>query len=770
MLFFVLSSALAQDVTSGGDMPTLNAQVFTPSIDSARFIRLTDSDLGAPGASWRATAGYHRAPLNYVDSQLQTSLLLHDVVAADLAAAWAFDHARVGVGVPIMLHSTDGDTIDQSGIGDLVVDAKWRWLDGEDGFGSALSGRLIAPTSTMQLGLANEGWGLDAELALDRDVGSVRWLGTLGYAHRPTHAMQNVTWGPQLRLGLGASVALSDKSALMGELSAGQVVNDLSNPAGRPLELLVGGQHLFSDKTLVRPAVAVGLNGSVGTPQVRALVSVARVRAADGDRDGDGFADSLDACPDEPEDFDRYQDEDGCPEDTLVTIRIVDGDGEPGTRPWESGDEEGWSGDTAELPEGPREFIVDGQPQVAEIPDGEPTEVVLDVPAPRGALTVRAVDPDGQPVPDAQWTGRGPTNAAAAPTGEARELRGGEWWVRVSAPGHHPGVGDATVVEDEAATVTVVLVPNPADRDGDGLVDRKDACPDAPEDFDAYQDDDGCPEDTVVRVDVVDSDGFPTAERPWRTGRVAGMPGDTAELPAGPHTFEVLPDLVQARIPDGPPTRVELVVAAPRGTLSVDVVDATGAPIDGAEWSAEGPASLDDMEPGESASVRPGDYTLRAHAPGYRRGEAQVVVVHEAHESLRLELLPAKAQLVADRIDLKDSVYFETDSDVIDAESHALLDEVAEIIMDHPELAMIRIEGHTDRRGSNTYNLDLSQRRADSVRRYLMSEGVSEERLESIGFGEEFPLAQANNPMAWSLNRRVDFFVAARSDASVSSD
>ena len=89
--------------------------------------------------------------------------------------------------------------------------------------------------------------------------------------------------------------------------------------------------------------------------------------------------------------------------------------------------------------------------------------------------------------------------------------------------------------------------------------------------------------------------------------------------------------------------------------------------------------------------------------------------------------------------------------------SFELLNEVAQILIDHPELLLIRIEGHTDSRGNNAYNKDLSQRRADSVRTYLIEKGVAEDRLQSVGYGEEKPLVEGASADARAKNRRVDF-------------
>ena len=139
-------------------------------------------------------------------------------------------------------------------------------------------------------------------------------------------------------------------------------------------------------------------------------------------------------------------------------------------------------------------------------------------------------------------------------------------------------------------------------------------------------------------------------------------------------------------------------------------------------------------------------------------------MTEDGEATLVLTLLPSKVELKAERIDIKDSVYFETAKAVIKEESFELLNEVAQILIDHPELLLIRIEGHTDSRGNNAYNKDLSQRRADSVRTYLIEKGVAEDRLQSVGYGEEKPLVKEENAAAWEKNRRVDFFVEKRSD------
>ena len=76
----------------------------------------------------------------------------------------------------------------------------------------------------------------------------------------------------------------------------------------------------------------------------------------------------------------------------------------------------------------------------------------------------------------------------------------------------------------------------------------------------------------------------------------------------------------------------------------------------------------------------------------------------------------------------------------------------------------MRIEGHTDSRGSNSANMDLSDRRAASVRDYLVERGVESDRLDSIGYGESRPIDRGENPEAWAMNRRVEFFITERAE------
>jgi len=87
-----------------------------------------------------------------------------------------------------------------------------------------------------------------------------------------------------------------------------------------------------------------------------------------------------------------------------------------------------------------------------------------------------------------------------------------------------------------------------------------------------------------------------------------------------------------------------------------------------------------------------------------------------------------------------------------------VLQEKAEFLKNNPDIR-IRIEGNCDERGTSEYNLALGERRADSAAKFLVSLGISPDRIETISYGEERPLALGHSEEAWAQNRRDDFVV-----------
>ena len=111
------------------------------------------------------------------------------------------------------------------------------------------------------------------------------------------------------------------------------------------------------------------------------------------------------------------------------------------------------------------------------------------------------------------------------------------------------------------------------------------------------------------------------------------------------------------------------------------------------------------------------------------------------------------------KVKVLEPVQFAWDQDIILPESFDLLSEVATLIVAHKEWQEILIEGHTDSDGSDAYNLDLSQRRANSVVRFLLAHGVEASRLQAQGFGRSRPIADNATLEGRALNRRVEFTI-----------
>jgi OOP family OmpA-OmpF porin len=123
---------------------------------------------------------------------------------------------------------------------------------------------------------------------------------------------------------------------------------------------------------------------------------------------------------------------------------------------------------------------------------------------------------------------------------------------------------------------------------------------------------------------------------------------------------------------------------------------------------------------------------------------------------------PVLATIGESTIDLAEKIRFEVNSPKLLPASESLLDHVAVLLFDHPELARIRIDGHTDSQGNNAANLKLSQARAEAVRAYLERAGVEPKRLTAKGFGETSPIADNRTPEGREQNRRVEITILVR--------
>ena len=98
--------------------------------------------------------------------------------------------------------------------------------------------------------------------------------------------------------------------------------------------------------------------------------------------------------------------------------------------------------------------------------------------------------------------------------------------------------------------------------------------------------------------------------------------------------------------------------------------------------------------------------------------------------------------------------YFDYDSSSLSDDARAAIDAHVALIMS--EGGSVRLEGHTDERGTREYNLALGERRANAVRDYMVASGVPGYRIETISYGEENPVAYGSGESNWSKNRRVE--------------
>jgi OOP family OmpA-OmpF porin len=103
-----------------------------------------------------------------------------------------------------------------------------------------------------------------------------------------------------------------------------------------------------------------------------------------------------------------------------------------------------------------------------------------------------------------------------------------------------------------------------------------------------------------------------------------------------------------------------------------------------------------------------------------------------------------------------EGINFKTGQATILPGSYGILDRAVQVLKDFPDIRL-EIQGHTDNRGKADYNRDLSQRRADAVKEYFVARGIKAERLTSVGYGLDRPIADNDSEYGRSKNRRTEF-------------
>ncbi len=109
-------------------------------------------------------------------------------------------------------------------------------------------------------------------------------------------------------------------------------------------------------------------------------------------------------------------------------------------------------------------------------------------------------------------------------------------------------------------------------------------------------------------------------------------------------------------------------------------------------------------------------------------------------------------------VTLKSDFFFDTDSSIVKPGAYPEIDRLARVLTEYPD-TKIRVEGHTDSRGPEGYNLRLSKRRAQAVANLLISKGVSPGRITTVGYGESRPRAGNETAAGRQLNRRVEIYI-----------
>ncbi|MFT6395757.1 MAG: hypothetical protein ACJAYU_000499 [Bradymonadia bacterium] len=256
-----------------------------------------------------------------------------------------------------------------------------------------------------------------------------------------------------------------------------------------------------------------------------------------------------------------------------------------------------------------------------------------------------------------------------------------------------------------------IVVEN--DRDRDGITDDLDACPDVPEDIDGVDDQDGCPEDN-------DSDGIEDA---------------VDACPLQPEDLDDFEDADGCPDPDND------------GDGILDVNDI--APLDPEDFDGWQDEDGDPDPDNDFDSILDGDDSC----------PIEPEVFNGVDDFDGCPDVGGLVLVTCEAVELGEKVHFEFDSAVILPESFEMLTQVATALQAADHVRRIRIEGHTDDRGTDIYNVNLSDRRAAAVRRFVIEHGLGEERSEFVGYGESRPVSPNTTDAGRAQNRRVEIVI-----------
>ncbi len=292
-----------------------------------------------------------------------------------------------------------------------------------------------------------------------------------------------------------------------------------------------------------------------------------------------------------------------------------------------------------------------------------------------------------------------------------------------------------------------IFEPSIGDRDGDGYKDDVDQCPDDPEDFDDFGDEDGCPDpdndrDGIPDVDDecplipedhdgdADEDGCPEGEDGDRDGD--GILDSVDQCPDEPEDFDGFEDDDGCPDPDNDKD----------GILDVD------------DMCPNDPEDKDGFRDRDGCPDPDNDQDRILDVDDRCPNEPETYNGFEDKDGC-----PDRGSVIIEenQIVILEKIYFETDSAEIQQRSYPIVDAVAATLIGNPQIVKIEIQGHADERGSDDYNVRLTRDRAAAVLEALVQRGVDRRRMRSGGYGERCPIEDAHNEVAWEKNRRVEF-------------
>jgi uncharacterized repeat protein (TIGR01451 family) len=310
----------------------------------------------------------------------------------------------------------------------------------------------------------------------------------------------------------------------------------------------------------------------------------------------------------------------------------------------------------------------------------------------------------------------------------------------------------------------------PADRDKDGIVDAVDRCPDIPEDKDAFQDEDGCPD--------ADNDGDGVCD-PWVVEKglsetYKGACQGTDQCPDVAEDKDGFQDQDGCRDADNDGDGICDPWVAEKGLSGQYQGTCRGT--DKCPDAAEDKDGFQD-EDGCPDADNDGDGicdpwvaakglsdTYKATCRGTDKCPDQPETVNGVDDD---DGCPdALARVEGKKIIILDKIYFDFDKATIQARSLPVVDAVQKILKEHPEITKVRCEAHTDSKGSAGYNQGLSQRRAAAVVKALVDGGIDKARLAGQGFGGSRPLVKPEKTDEdRQQNRRVEFVIVESGEA-----